>query len=382
MKTSLNTLPNSNISTARDITNRFIWSGFKFFLRQKTDSYILFSPIKYWKTLGLADYIFLGGYLFNRAYFHASPSAISCILWGNEKANIEKITLNTVDIVDGETIDLQKSDVFKAHKTLEPLFDRRKKDTDIPTNVYCEANGEETKGRKCDGTSYTGQDIIGYLRTDSFGVDPKHVSLTRCTLFNIRGYYLRKDMYLKKLPLFCSKQYPQDSWYERDVYYTTSDGGDSFTNDDNFLKSCLIYTCLSNQNKCLSFDGSDGRRYQNELCFDNSRDEKPLSLQDLEKFAADKVTALDDEEEKLLEVWSQILEEAKKTSKYNPEFNYGVYQITKELNTSYTVGTGKSKKTVYDYPVLNGHLDTLRVLLKAYYKSHITEKMFEYELLK
>lgn len=62
-----------------------------------------------------------------------------------------------------------------------------------------------------------------------------------------------------------------------------------------------------------------------------------------------KATELDDDEEKLFEVWNQILEEAKKTAGYNSEFNYGVYQITKELNTSHVTGTGKSKKTVYDY---------------------------------
>ena len=84
----------------------------------------------------------------------------------------------------------------------------------------------------------------------------------------------------------------------------------------------------------------------------------------------------------LLDIWKQVLDEAKKTAEYNPAINYGIYQITKELNTSHTVGTGKSKKTVYDYPILNGHLDTLRIMLKAYYKSHITEKMFKYELLK
>lgn len=50
--------------------------------------------------------------------------------------------------------------------------------------------------------------------------------------------------------------------------------------------------------------------------------------------------------------------------------------------TPKTIGTGKSKKMVYDYLVLNGYLDTLRTMLKAYYKSHITEKMFKYELLK
>ena len=39
-------------------------------------------------------------------------------------------------------------------------------------------------------------------------------------------------------------------------------------------------------------------------------------------------------------------------------------------------------KKMYDYPVLNGNLDTLRIMLKVYYKSHITDKMFEYRLIK
>ena len=107
-----------------------------------------------------------------------------------------------------------------------------------------------------------------------------------------------------------------------------------------------------------------------------------MALDDLKKYAMTNETVLDDEELKLIEIWKLIIAEAKKTAGFNAEFNYGVYQISKELNTSHTVGTGKSKKTVYDYPVLNGHLDTLRVILKAYYKSHITEKMFKYELLK
>ena len=105
-------------------------------------------------------------------------------------------------------------------------------------------------------------------------------------------------------------------------------------------------------------------------------------MKDLNKYAMAKATALDDEEKKLLEVWNEIIAAARKTAGYNPDFNYGVYQISKELNTSKVVGTGKNKKTVYDYPELNGYLDTLRTMLKAYYKSHITEKMFEYELLK
>ena len=76
------------------------------------------------------------------------------------------------------------------------------------------------------------------------------------------------------------------------------------------------------------------------------------------------------------------MSETKKTANYDSKLTYGVYQITKELNTTHEEGSGTMKKTVYDYPNLNSYLVSLRDNLKAYYKSHITEKMFEYELLK
>src|SRR5699024_11847033 len=36
----------------RDLTNLFIWSAFKYYLRQPTDSYVVFSPSKYFKSQG------------------------------------------------------------------------------------------------------------------------------------------------------------------------------------------------------------------------------------------------------------------------------------------------------------------------------------------
>lgn len=125
----------------------------------------------------------------------------------------------------------------------------------------------------------------------------------------------------------------------------------------------------------MSFNGSDGRYYRNELCFDTTNGNTVAS--------ADLATmTLDAESKKLMALWENILAEAKKTANYNPNLTYGVYQITKELNTSREEGTGTSKKTVYDYPNLNSYLVSLRDNLKAYYKSHITDKMFKYELLK
>lgn len=375
LKKILSTLPNSNISTARDLSNQFIWSGFKYYLRQETDSYILFSPIKYWKSLGLTCKKFNSGYLFNQAHFHASASALACILWENEDDNNEKIIVDAYDINNNELMFCKSITLQKSHNTFLPFFDKRKDSKDISTEVYCERNGEQTSGRRCDGTSYYNDNIIAYLQAQGYSIDAKHVCLTRETTYNIRGFYLRKDTYLRACPLFVAKLYGQDEWYERDVLFNTSDGGDAYTHDNDFLKSCLIYTCLSNQNKCLSFTGSDNRYYRNELCFDTTNG-YTVASSDLSGMS------LDVDEENLLSLWNKILSEAKKTQNYNSELTYGVYQITKELNTFKKVGSGKAKKTVYDYPILNGYLETLRISLKEYYKTHITEKMFEYELVK
>ena len=187
------------------------------------------------------------------------------------------------------------------------------------------------------------------------------------------------------------------------MYFTTSDGGDAYTKDDDFLKACLLYTVLSNQNKCLSFLGSDGRMYQNELCLDNSKYERtkedakkegkeitsgskeetemlellPVAYRDLMEYEE-----LDDDEKELVSLWKKILEEARAAEGYDSELNYGVYQITKELNTFKEEKQGKGKKKVYDYPLLNGDLNTLRTKLKEYYVSHIKDKMFKYQLIK
>ena len=113
----------------------------------------------------------------------------------------------------------------------------------------------------------------------------------------------------------------------------------------------------------------------------NSEDEMlkllPVAYHDIMAYGE-----LDDDEKELLELWKKILGEAKQTEKYNPELNYGVYQITKELNTFTEEKKGKDKKKVYDYPQLNGDLNTLRTKLKEYYVSHIKEKMFKYQLIK
>lgn len=82
-----------------ELTNQFVWSGFKYYLRQPTDSYVLFSPIKYWKQYNLANKHFERGFVFNRNHFHATPSAITCSLWYNEEDyNCKSLKMSILDI--------------------------------------------------------------------------------------------------------------------------------------------------------------------------------------------------------------------------------------------------------------------------------------------
>ena len=355
-----------------ELANRFIWSAFKYYLRQETDSYIVFSPIKYWKQYNFVNNKAEKAYIFNRTHFHATESSILCVYWSNinsEKTNFLASAYNIVDSVLQYEKDLTIQKVFNTSSKNYSKINFKQEDL---CDLHCSKDGIIAVGKKIRVKSYFNDNVIGYLEADSFSIDANVRQITRLCLYNGNGCYLLKNNYHLILPIWVAKHVPLDNWYEKDIYATTADGGDAYTKDTKFLKSCLIYTCLSNQNKCLSFHGSDGRDYQNELCFD----ERALAKTDLDKMT------LDNAEKELLNLWDKILLEAKKTSNYDSKWNYGVYQITKELNTFQEVKSGKSKQRVYDYPELNGDLNTLKTKLKEYYKSHITEKMFKYELLK
>jgi hypothetical protein len=271
--------------------------------------------------------------------------------------------------------------VPKVYHNISDLSDKSEDPTDIESKTSIAVVGADgyekkdwvySKGRK---PKYN-DNIIAYMVSKSFMIDSKQYNLVRTNfdtgLKNSYGFWLRKDNFLEKLPMFVAKLMPMDKWYEKEVHFTTSDKGEAYVQDRDFLKSCLIYTCLSNQNKCISFEGSDERYYRNELCFDNDT----LASVTLGGFE------LDSDEEELMELWRKILEEAQATDNYLGTYSYGVYQIGEELNTFRIEGSGRNKHKVYDYVDLNGDLDSLRDNLKAYYRSHIQDKMFEYELVK
>ena len=353
-----------------EIANQFIWSAFKYYLRNKKDSYIVFSPIKYWKQYELFNATAQKAFAFNRKHFHASESTILCVLWNNEIDSAENINAEAYDIKDNETIFVSNISIRKTKQPISRFYTKLSVTQKDENFIWCNKDGSEAKGKKASVKSYFNQNIIAYLEADSFQIAPLKRNITTACLYDGHGCYITRDQYISTLPIWVAKYIPLDNWYENDVYCTTSDGGDRYTKDRDFLKSCLIYTCLSRYNKCLSFDGSDGRFYRNELCFHKDA----VAMNDIAKFK------LDDEEKKLLEVWNRVLEKAAATGKMVEKFTYGPYQIEQEINTFHKDETGK--KNIYDYPELNAELNTLKALLKTYYKTHIREKMFEYELVK
>ena len=362
-----------------DLANRFIWSGFHYFLRQPTDSYIIFSPVKYFKQYNFVNAEFETGYLFNRKFFHATPAAISCIWWQNQqpKDKQTEFPLTAFNISNNELKKEKNITIKKVHSLFsQKLYDKRLFNSDKFDGIVCNFNGTERLSEKTVRIKKTyNSNILGYIRASSYSLQPMSRQLLRCGEYDGNGFFLRSDNYLDKLPLWVAKQYPIVHWYERDSLSTTADGGTAYTQDTAFLQHCLLYTCLSNQNKCLSFTGSDGRYYRNELCLDTTNGATQASS-DLN---SDKFTA---QEKKLYNLWSDIISAAKKTKNYNPKLTYGVYQITKELNTFHFEGSGYRKKKVYDYPLLNGYLTSLRKQLKQYYLSVIKSDMFKYELIK
>jgi len=380
----------TNQASHRDIANLFIWSSFKYYLKKENDFLLLFSPIKYWKSINLVNKTFIDWYWFNRKKFHAKTNSfISCILWQNIDKKLNNITLKAFDIEDNKILYIWKNvEVKKVNNRLTRYSDKRLFKNDEKW-ISCESNWLESLKITKKIAKYN-KNIIWYLVAIWWWVEAKHINLTRCiyktALEQSFGFYLRSDNFIDKLPLFCAKLFPQENWYERDIYFTTADRWEDYLEDKDFLKSCLIFTCLSQRNKCLSFEWSDGRFYKNELCLS----QKTLSDEKLKEFE------LNHTDKSIIKLWNEILYEAKKTKNYNENFTYWLFQIIQELNTyqynnaSYTkngitklkLTTTEKKAKSIEYIELNTKIDSLKKFLKEYYEKQIQDKLFEFELLK
>ena len=310
----------------------------------------MFGPVKYFKSISLVNKDFIKGFAFNRKHFHATKSVISCILWGNTDSNNEEWDLEAYDIINGEINQLDDLHVRKIHKGISMYNDRRTFDADVQSNLVCYPSGKpKTDWNPTKKKAMYNDNIIAFMVTIGNSIDAKHRGLTRLPYYvgieQSFGYYLRSDNYIEKLPIFCAKLYPQDEWYETDVYFNSADKGYEYTKDKDLLRSCLIYTCLSYDNKCRSII-IDDKIYQNELCLDG----ESIAAKDLHNLT------LTDTDKEIIKIYETILDNAKKTEEYNMNIRYGLWQIDTDINKSWEDENGNR---IYKYPELNGYIRAL-----------------------
>jgi hypothetical protein len=375
-------------TATNDMGNAFIWSGFHYYLRQPTDSYVVYSPVKYWKAQGLAKKEFIRGFAFNRIHYHANIAAcIMCAFWSNrDDSTTTSIYIDAFDINDENTLVSQgKLPVTKIKSSFsDAYYDRRAFPNDEENGIYLDTKGEEAdRSLKFRITPIYNSNIIGYLVATSTGFDNPDLNsgLMSAGRYNGSGFFIREDNYLQKLPMFAANRYItyNKEWTERGRIMKSADGSKIFFKAigtktmTSYLLKTLLFTCMEPQNHCRSFTGSDGRFYRNELCLDTTNGETVAS-KDL------KALNPDAKEKVLLKQWDEVLLQAKKTKGYDPKLTYGIYQISQELNTSRKDPiTGK---TVYDYVELNTALQNMRALVKDYYNAEIVPTLFKYEFLK
>ena len=389
----------------RELAYLFIWSAIKYYLIKTNDSLILFSPVKYFKASNMIteDFSFVDGYLFNRKHFHATAAAISCILWhknGAKNTMPQSLDLKAYNVIDDKLTEDTTVKIKKVKGNFSLYVPTKKQYVgDIESDVCVDIKtGVQFDGVPNKKAIYN-DNIVGYLRATSFNLSGFSGCLTRTAtadaLEQCYGYYLRDEYFLNKLPLFVAKSFPQEKWYEKEVYFTTSDGGEEYLADNNFLKKCLLWTCLTSRNKCCTFIGSDGKFYRNELCFDT----KEIAGTKVETLATKKLNdllaldiALTAQEEDLMSDYRSILKEISKKNEdgeyicqeYNPDYFYGLFQIIQEIDVKTIQGYDKNgkEKLGHKYGDLHNMINAYGKKLWSYYKNCLVDDLFRYELLK
>lgn len=378
-------------SHAKDLVNQFIWSFETYFMRNEYDSYVLFAPVKYWKSVGLMKKKFIDGCLTNRGNFKAQESSILLALWQNisdEQTNEITVTAKeiwsgnrkwgtgsssaVIDIPKEATLkNVQQIKVRKVNATLGKLYAKRE-DGDRSSSIVTGFDGKETSFKPYT-RPYHNDNILAIIEASGFGMTSQDIRMTRLALYHNRGSIVRTHNYHTQVVLFVAKHYPLNNWYEKELLFTTSDRGKEYEKDIDFLRKSILWTCISHKNHCLSFIGSDGVYYKNELCFDEN------TLIRNEVVNQEKFGKLDKADIMLLGVFEELLDLAKQTREYKSEFSYGTYQIELEINISYK---DSNNKKVFKNEKVNTKLRELKTRLKEYYESQLKESVLKYELVK
>lgn len=371
-------------TASNDLGNAFIWSAFEYYLRQPTDSYVVYSPVKYWKAHHLINREFLGGFAFNRRHFHTNIDAcIMCVLWSNEPANLDSVELRGYNIdAHKALVDCGILPVSRVHSMFSQKFYDKRGFADDEPGIIAEFDGTESFRKPQGIVPIANNNMLGYLavKGNNFDNPDASVHLLRVGEYDGHGFYLRSDSYLEKLPMFCASRYItyNREWTERARIMKSGDGANRFNADvasgklDQWLCKCLLFTCVEMQNHMRTFTGSDGRFYRNELCMDTTNGPTVVS-EDLKKLVCGPA------EQRIINQWKTLMDAVKQTDEYDPALTYGVYQIFAEIDTSYKDDEGN---TVWNNVEVHSALQTLKTLVKEYYNTEIVPTLFEYEFLK
>ncbi|MEG3826357.1 hypothetical protein MOV3098_03935 [Mesomycoplasma ovipneumoniae] len=382
-------------SEFNELANYFILSAFEYYIRQKGDALVVFSPVKYFKWQNLVKRKTGGGFGFNRKHFHAGQDFVSCIWWKFEKEEFKEIDVEVFDInKNDELIYINKTTIKKVHKMLSQTIYKYKKNDPLRVDpdkaLACDYSGLFTKktGDSLRGINRNLDDsnFIGYIQTKSFSLHFGSSALIRAKSYDENGFWIDKNNFLVGLLAFSSAIYKRiDNDWSKNYLAKTGDGFKRFLSDletraelKEFLLKNLFFVSLTNLNHIRSLEDPKNKDkiYLNELSLDNLSKKPTLALNTLKNYQRT------DEESEIENLWFRILELASKTSNYRADFKYGLYQIIEELNTKTLIGSTKSNKYIYDYPELNGNIEAIKQKLKKYYLEEIAPILFEYEFLK
>lgn len=323
---------------SNDLANKFIWSGFKWFF----DYYVVYSPIKYWKSQHLIDKKFLEGYIANRAGFHATEGGISIIAWKNEDAVNESITLQAR--VGDEIKDVVVKKIHNSIERVRGSYNKQDNNNDVCYEII-----QGTPDFK-----------NGYITND------RSFSKIKAG----RGGFINVDdpNFKKILPLFVANCYTCKDFTEKEIIMKSGDKGTLYQEDREFLEDCFLWCCLTDRNKCIS----DGAR-QNEMALEQNSKADQI------------VDRIPDHRMNLILEWRNVITKAKACEEYNSNYKYGLAQIISDLDinidTAMIDKNGKflQKKKNQE---LHDAIISLKDELKKFYSDYLEPKLFEYELLK
>jgi len=308
-------------TASNDLANKFIWSGFKYFF----DHYVVYSPVKYFKSQGLINKKFNEGIIVNRTDFHATEGGISIMSWKNEDAT-------------NDSWQLENSLIKKISKG--SLF-----------SSFSDDNNEICKFHDYSGTPDFKHGTLGNI------IPKGHLKTKILGTNNIK----------QALPLFAANCYTCKDYTEKEVIMKSGDGGTAYQNDNEFLEDCFIWCCLTDKNKCWS--GAS----QNEMALSqNSKADQIVDLKQPHRLA-------------LKRSWDNVLNEAKKCKEYNANWKYGLAQIINDLNLDDPTDVKNKKgQTLMQKrnPRLDAQITSFKEDLKEFYDKYIKDKLFQYELLK